>query len=69
MCVSLLELFFLTLKPNQQKRFKNQKNIFCKCVSDLNFVPFNGSRFFIFLKKSNSVYPIEEKENVPEQKP
>jgi hypothetical protein len=36
---------------------KNQKKVFCKCVFDLNVAPAKWSVFFIFLKKSNLLYP------------
>ena len=37
---------------------KKSKNVFSKCVLDFNFAPIKGSIFFIFKKKSNSLYPI-----------
>ncbi len=36
---------------------KKSKNVFCKCVLDFNFAPIKGYVFFIFHKKSNSLYP------------
>ncbi len=42
----------------RKKRLKKSKNVFCKCVLDFNFAPITGSVLFIFLKKSNSFYPI-----------
>ena len=41
----------------RKKRLKKSKKIFCKCVLDFNFAPITGSVFFIFKKKSNSLYP------------
>jgi hypothetical protein len=43
----------------RKKRLKKSKNVFNKCVLDLNFALIKVSVFFIFKKKSNSLYPID----------
>jgi hypothetical protein len=55
--LGLISTFFQTLKPKAQKRLKQSKNVFCKCVLDFNFASIKGSVFLIFKKKSNSLYP------------
>ncbi len=53
-----ISTFFKLWSQTRKKRLKKSKNLFCKCVLDFNFAPIKRSIFFIFKKKSNSLYPI-----------
>jgi hypothetical protein len=52
--VHFLKSFSTYLKSAWNSTTKIRK---CKCVLDLNFASVNGSVFFIFFRKSKSVYP------------
>jgi hypothetical protein len=52
-----ISTFFKLWSQTRKKRLKKPKNLFSKCVLDFNFAPITGSVFFIFKKKSHSLYP------------
>ena len=52
-----ISTFFKLWSQTRKKRLKKSKNVFRKCVLDLNFAPIKGSVFFIFFKKVKFVVP------------
>ena len=48
------------MEQNSHGMAKKTKNAFSKCILEFNFAPISGPYFFIFQKKSKSMYP-----NVP----
>ncbi len=50
-CVGHINTFFILWSQTRKKRRQKSKNVWSKCVLDLNFAPIKGYVFLIFFKK------------------